>query len=275
MKINPIMLVVSVVLGVLAMLLGFFYLSANRDAVAAQNTQQAQTERSVEILTVKRELPADHKINPEQDLQVTAVPATTYGEFAQQAVKASEREVIRGKLTGSAVPMGAPLMYAHLAASKDITLAPDRRAISIDVSGADALQGILIPGDRVDIIAITPKQPEQDVQAGVPLEDQFGAIMNRAIEAGMGKDGFETEIILTEVRVLAIGDSLSGTRRYLVGRAGATGARGNTVTLDVSKDDALKLAAIGGTTRLRLVLCPPERDEGDSLDSDTAGSLGG
>lgn len=273
MKINPIMLVVSVVLGVLAMLLGFLYLSQQRDAAPA-NAAASPAERTIEILTVKRDLEIDHKLNPEQDLQVTPVPASTYADFVRPAVKAAEKEIVRGRLVGTAVPAGSPLMYAHLAATKDIELAPDRRAITIDVAGADALQGILVPGDHVDIVAVRPKEVEQDVQAGVPIEDQFGAIMNRAIESGMGKGGFETEILLTEVRVLAIGDSLSGTRRYLVGRDGAGASRGNTVTLDVSKDDALKLAGIGGTTRLRLLLCPPKAPAADATD-DLGGSLGG
>lgn len=273
MKINPIMLVVSVVLGVLAMLLGFLYLSQNQQA--PQNAA-ASSERTIEILTVRRDLEIDHKLNPEQDLQVTAVPAATYADFVRPAVKASEKEIIRGRLVGSPVPAGSPLMYAHLAASKDIELGPDRRAISIEVSGADALQGILVPGDVVDVVAVRPKEADEGesvLQPGVPIEDQFGAILNRRIESGLGAAGFETEILLTEVRVLAIGDSLSGTRRYLVGRGGATGSKGTTVTLDVSKDDALKLAAVGGTTRLRLLLCPPKAEGGES--EDESGLLGG
>jgi pilus assembly protein CpaB len=107
-------------------------------------------------------------------------------------------------------------------------LTPGMRAISTKIDENTAAGGFILPGDRVDVV-MTRKRD--------------------------GKSGYESETVLTNVRVLAIGDAIEG----------ATSDKrlsGKTATLELSSSQAEKLALANAMGKLTLVLRSTAKAEG-------------
>lgn len=256
---NRLMLVIALVAGVLATVLAFTYISSATSAVEAQ-----EPEPQVSILFVVNDLPANHILDPENDLRVDPVGAVTSPALARAAVKSEELGSLRGLRISGPLPAGVPLLYSHLTSVQDIDLAPGSRAMSIDVKSANLMGGILVPGDRVDIIVSYRKPAEA---ADMPAFDAqnpgnaIGAMMSQALgQAGGGvPSDWEADEVLSNIRVIAIGDQLSVSRQsHMFGVAGGGGGGSSTVTLELTPDQAKDLirATAGGGNALTLLLRP-------------------
>ncbi len=270
--VNRIMLLVAVVLGVLAMLLAFIYLSTAGASGSAQQADPTVNERTVEILQVVGDHPAGHKINAETDLRTIEVPRDTFEALVQSSVRASEKAAIDGRALGMPASAGQPLTYAHFALAKDIELAPDRRAYAVEVGGAAALQGLLMPGDKIDLVVLLPRQADQTTQRPdidpsqmtSEQQDQLvrqmtGAFFNQVIEGAMGANGFEPKVLLEDVRVIAVGNQLVGSRlTALTGAGRGRGSNSDMITLDVSVQEALTIAE-HAMHQFQIMLRPSER----------------
>jgi Flp pilus assembly protein CpaB len=254
------MLVIAVVAGILATVLAFSYISSATSAVEEQ-----EPEPKIPVLFVVGDLPANHPLDPETDLRVDSVGAVTSPGLARSPVKAEERESLRGLRISGPLPAGVPLLYSHLTSVQDINLAAGARAMAIDVSAANLMGGILVPGDHVDIIVsyMKPKDP-----AAVPEFDAEnpGAAMGQLMGQMIGQAGasvpsdWEAEEVLTDIRVIAIGESLTVSRQaHMFGVAGGSGGGSSTVTLEVTTEQAKKLirSTAGGANPLTLLLRPP------------------
>lgn len=283
MGVNRVMLIVSVVLGVLAMLLGFIYLSTLNTSPEASGEDALAQQRTVAILQVTRDLPAGHRLSGSADLKSIDVPRDAAAQLVQASVKAVELATVEGRELGLPVAAGQMLSYAHFVQARDIDLAPDRRAYALEISGAEALQGLLMPGDRIDLIILRPKQADPVEQAGIDpstlteaqaaqlAQAQLGSIFSQMAREIGGRDGFDSEIILEDVRVLAVGTRLAGSRLELVTSQREFAQRGNMITLDVSIEEALMLAE-ESAHQFRVLLRPKLQQQ---TTAEPAGAIGG
>ncbi len=261
---NKIMLAIAVVAGVMATVLAFTYINSVTSAADAQVPEAKEL-----VLFVLTDLPANVPLDPETHLREVEVPKSS--PLARAAVKAEERDALRGQRISSPLPAGVPLLYSHLAPVTDIDLPSGTRAMSIDVSGANLMGGILVPGDHVDILVSYMKKkdlPEIPVFDAADPGNAMGQLMASALgQAGAGSvpSDWEVEEVLTDIRVIAIGESLSVSRQaHMFGMGGGGGGGSSIVTLELTPDQSKKLirAQAGGANKLTLLLRPVRQSIG-------------
>jgi len=148
------------------------------------------------------------------------------------AVNASQASAIIGTTSLIAIPKGSDVTM-HLVGhpsqvSLAVSLVPGERAIAIPIDRIKGINGLIQPGDRVDVIAIVPP---------------------RANEAP------EARTILRAVKVLAIGRGLDATNSA---SPGPDTAEAPTATLDVTPAQADELALADNNSQLRLTLRSPK-----------------
>jgi Flp pilus assembly protein CpaB len=257
---NRLMLIIAVVAGVMATVLAFTYINSATSAFEEQ-----EPEPQVGVLFVVNNLPANHALNPDTDLRVDTVGATTSPGLVRSAIKAEERESVRGLHISSPLPAGVPLLYSPIAPIVELELEPGMRAMAIDVSGANLMGGILVPGDHVDIIVSYKKASEAGAVPEFDMEDPGAAIASMMGQVMGGQGGvpsnWEAEEVLTNIRIIAIGEQLTVSRQaHMFGVAGGSGTGSSTITLEVSSDQAKDLirATAGGGNPITLLLRPPE-----------------
>lgn len=147
-----------------------------------------------------------------------------------------------GQLSLITIPAGSQVSVSKIGRPQDVglpvRLAPGKRAVSISIDKVKGISGLLEPGDRVDIIAIPPRNGNELPQAAA---------------------------ILRGIRVLAVGSTLEN--------ASATPSpeesNSSTVTLEVTPHQADLLASADANTQLRLALRSPR----ESLNSEPTESL--
>ncbi len=278
MGVNRVMLLVSVVLGVLAMLLAFIYMSTMEGAGGDGAGDGIEQEQTVEIVQVIRDLPTGHKLSVSSDLKKIAVPRDTFASLVQSSVRASDLPTIDGRILGMPAAAGQPLTYAHFSLTRDIELGIDRRAYALEVGGAAALQGLLMPGDHIDLIVLRPKRVDALEAVGVDSENltneqtaqlaqaQLGSIFSQMARDLGGRDGYDPEIILENVKVIAIGNRLAGSRLSMIGQSRGRVQKSDMITLDVSLEEALMLAE-ESSQQFRVLLRPSKRVEVEAAPS--------
>lgn len=265
---NKVMLLIAVVAGVLATGLAFAYLHTVTGSIEEQ-----QAEPTMQVLVVAADLPANHTINPETDLRTERVPARTFQSLVRSAVKADELESVRGRQIHNPIPAGTPLFYSHLVGVYDLDIPAGMRAMSIQVSGANAMGGILVPGDRVDLIVSYPMPRESGGGAGTPAMDPtdpgaaFGAIFGEVMAQQTAPQRWMADEVLSNIRILAVGQRLSMSRQQLLfgmetGIGGGAGAV--IITVEVTREQALDLirSTGGGSNPVTLLLRPPQSVRG-------------
>ncbi|MFG0316636.1 MAG: Flp pilus assembly protein CpaB [Planctomycetota bacterium JB042] len=264
MQSNRLMLIVAVVAGVVATVLAFLYIGSKTRAIEADTG-----EPTVDILFALNDLSANHSLIPEEDLHARPVGEMSSPGLVAAAVKADELESVRGKFINMPIAAGGPLLYSHLASIDDIELEPGMRAIGVNVDEQATLGGILIPGDRVDILVsyklVDPVETEA-MPAADPNDPMslVGAMMGQFVKESMAPDKWQVDTILEDIRVLAINDRLNLSRQQhlfgmdtgMEGREGLGGS--SVVTLEVTPEQARALlrAQAGGGNPLRFLLRP-------------------
>lgn len=145
---------------------------------------------------------------------------------------------------------GEPILRERLAQGQragflSASLSPGKRAVSIttDQSGASSAGGFILPNDRVDLIS-TSRDPSA------------------------GADGFQSRIILSNIRVLAIGQIIQE-------RNGEKSVNGSHATLEVTPSEAESIAAAQRSGQITLALrslmdlTPGQNVEDESANSAT------
>ena len=256
MQNNRFMAVVAVAAGLVATGLAFAYIQGS--------TSQQDAEPMVSVLFVARDLPANHALDPDADLKVEKVGAISAPGLAQAAVKADEHQALRDRRISGPLPAGVPLMYSHLATIQDIQLAPDKRAMTINVGREGTLGGILVPGDRVDVLVSYKIEsdgkpaPIADFDLSSP-EAALGAIFSQVAATTSNPSRWEAREVLTDVRIIAVGNRLNMSRQQLAfGKVSGLGSVADAVTIEVSPEEARELikATAGGANPLTLLLRP-------------------
>ena len=165
-----------------------------------------------------------------EDFAVRTVPDD---QVPQDAIldSSNARIEVRGGLVRRVIATGAPLRAADVTRSRErgflsAVLSPGTRAVSIGVDQVSGVAGLIWPGDQVDVI----------------LTQEFAPVDKGRIVT--------SETILTDVRVIAVDQDIAQG----AASSGTAGKLAATVTLEVSSDQAEKLAVSGRLGRLSLAV---------------------
>ncbi|MBY0613470.1 MAG: Flp pilus assembly protein CpaB [Beijerinckiaceae bacterium] len=215
---------------------GAFILAGRKPApVQVTVKETAPVLPTEEILVVNKDVSMGTVISKNADFKwqvwpKEAVSATMITKSANPAAEAD----IDGSIVRSAFVAGEPIRKDKLIKgagsgflSAILPSGMRAMAINIDTSGANAAGGFILPNDRVDIL-----RTYRDDNAG----------------AGSGKsDGFATETVLTNVKVLAIAQTIQEEN-------GKKTLTGNTATLELDprQVETVTLAQRTGTLSLAL-----------------------
>jgi pilus assembly protein CpaB len=187
---------------------------------------------SGKYLAAARAIPAGTLIRDEdfrsQDVALNAVPEgaiTDTPDNRTQVRGALMRSYIDARTVVTSEMMLRPRDRGFLAA----VLAPGTRAVSISVDPVSGVAGLIWPGDRVDLILV----------------------QESAVEGAPASQRIFSEIMLSDVRVIAI-DQL-----IVQGASSADGTTGHlarVVTLQVSEEEAQRIAVGSRLGRLQLTI---------------------
>lgn len=171
------------------------------------------------------------------DIPARAIITQTMLETVQRPSSVVEPDAISdsSKAIGSValitIPAGSTITASRVGTTNDaalpVRLQSGMRAISIAIDKVKGVSGLAQPGDRVDVIAILPRQ---------------GQSVPRALA------------ILRGVRILALGSILENTSAT----PSPEEQNSQTVTLEVTPKQADLLAAADANTTLRLALRSPK-----------------
>ena len=193
----------------------------------AQPVAQLQT---VDILVAKSDIALGRSVKPD-DLQWQTWPAATASSsFISRASKADAVKEITGSIARSPFIAGEPIREQKLVKADGsgfmaAILPAGFRAISTQISPETGAGGFILPNDRVDVL-LTKRDKSAD---------------------GKGADVANSEIILTNVRVLAIDQAPKE-------KEGSSALVGRTVTLELKPDQTEMLARSRQSGTLSLAL---------------------
>jgi pilus assembly protein CpaB len=142
------------------------------------------------------------------------------------------RDELAGSVARRAIAAGQPVLQADVVQPGDrgflaAVLDPGKRAVSVATTESSGVAGLIYPGDRVDVI----------LTQGLPAEGTSGSDQ-------------VSQTLMSGLRAVAVGRSLSpaGTRES------ADAERSGTITLEVSPDQARRIALAKDMGRIDLVL---------------------
>lgn len=206
--------------------LAAYLASGSREAPAPAPVAQIPT---VDILVAKADIGLGQSVKPD-DLQWQAWPQATSGNFISRASKAEAVKEFTGSIARSPFIAGEPIREQKLVKSDGsgfmaAILPAGYRAISTEISPETGAGGFILPNDRVDVI-LSKREKNPDSK---------------------GPDVATSEIILTNVRVLAIDQAPKE-------KEGTSAMVGKTATLELKPEQAevLTRARQSGTLTLAL-----------------------
>jgi pilus assembly protein CpaB len=205
------------------------YLASGSDDKPAPAQPVAQM-KTVDILVAKSDIGLGQSVKPD-DLQWQTWPAATASNsFISRASKADAVKEITGSIARSPFIAGEPIREQKLVKADGsgfmaAILPAGYRAISTEISPETGAGGFILPNDRVDVL-LTKREKNPD---------------------GKGSDISSVEVILTNVRVLAIDQAPKE-------KEGSNSLVGKTVTLELKPEQAETLARSrqGGSLTLAL-----------------------
>jgi pilus assembly protein CpaB len=193
----------------------------------AQSVAQLPT---VDILVAKSDIGLGRSVKPD-DLQWQTWPAATASSsFISRASKADAIKEITGSIARSPFIAGEPIREQKLVKADGsgfmaAILPAGYRAISTEISPETGAGGFILPNDRVDVL-LTKREKNPN---------------------GRGADVSSSEIVLSNVRVLAIDQAPKE-------KEGSNSLVGKTVTLELKPEQAETLARSRQSGTLTLAL---------------------
>ena len=151
---------IAVVAGVAAALMSITYISTARQELV-------RTEMKVKIVVAMKDLDANHALDPMTDLKIDEIDAVANRSIVDSCVRATERDALRGRRLAVPVLAQTPLFWSHLASTTQLTLKTGMRALSLQVDSANQFGGLLVPGDRVDIM-VSRRIPKESSPSSAP-----------------------------------------------------------------------------------------------------------
>ncbi|OGO51716.1 MAG: Flp pilus assembly protein CpaB [Chloroflexi bacterium RBG_16_68_14] len=243
---NRLMLAAAVVFAAIASLLVFLALQRQGDGGSGGAAQ------TTGVAVAARDIPANTKLTPDM-LEVRPLPGDAVLDGAYEKI-----EPLVGLPTRFPLAKGEQLtpLKVGLEAIQDeddlaLVLPAGKRGVAVEVTEVTSVGGLLLPGNRVDVIAVFDAGTTGIDKAVTLLRDvevlSVGQEAQQPVPAGVEASG-ETQA----------GDPIRGQRPDNVERQ--PGAR--TVTLAVSPEEAQLLALAQENGKLWLALRPLEDTEG-------------
>ena len=205
---------IAILLGLVAVYLVNAYLTG------AQRQQEATAIQTTRIAVARVPLEFGTRVTP-QNVQFVDWPVNS---VPQGAFRSPEELTPAGNVHVVLRPMipGEPVLKSRLSgeggrASLSALLPPDMRATSICITDVSSVAGFALPGDRVDIL----------------------------ITRELGDERL-TDVLLQNVRLIAVDQSANENAQQP--------NLGRTATLEVSQEDAQKLALAASVGQLSLIL---------------------
>ncbi|QSX29652.1 Flp pilus assembly protein CpaB [Shewanella cyperi] len=206
---NVLFIVLSLVFGVLAVYLAKTWLNTNTP-VAAAETQS--------VVTLTAQVPMG-TILERKHLALAAVPESVIPKGAVRTIEDAEGKVVNQKLYEGEVLRTERLTKKGEGSTLASLIQPQMRAVTIRVNDVVGVAGFLLPGNRVDVINLYKS------------------------------DGFKTDVVLSNVKILAIDQRASNDEnKPVLVRA---------VTLELSLEQAEILMIAEGRGSLQLALRNP------------------
>jgi pilus assembly protein CpaB len=233
---QKLILIISVVIGLFAAFLTRSYLAAKDREVAKWKAEFDKNHKKIEVVVVNKAIPSGAALTRADIGSLKVVEASVKGHV----VKIEDYLAIIGKKTVRPLEENAPVFWSDIEGGEPGLrgLANDiktrMRAISINVSGAASVSGMVKPNDHVDVLG-TFSFPSKTVQGEMELV---------------------TLTILQDVLVLATGRETAKTQLLTDARSQSSY---NMVTLEVTPREAEMLVfaeQIKG--RISLALRNPE-----------------
>jgi len=184
------------------------------------------------ILTAARPLPAG-TLARDEDFRAVDMPVDKVPEGALPDTPDIRAE-LRGSLVRNYVEIRQPIMSESILRPRDrgflaAVLAPGTRAMSLSVDVITGVSGLIWPGDRVDVILV------QEFPADIaPLPQRIFS-----------------ETVMTDLRVVAVDQHIV---QGAAAAEGTTGFLARAVTVQVTEDDAQRLAVATRIGRIQLVI---------------------
>jgi len=192
------------------------------------------------VLVAKDTIPPRTRVSPEM-FEEKDYPA---GYVHPQAVRSVDD--ISDGITTAAVYSGEQVLDDKIARDGEAEdgfaykISEGKRALAVDVNKVVAVGGLLLPGDRVDVIA-TLEVPEED-------------------EDGGDSSTLLSKVIIENLKVLSVGQNYESL-------ASDRGTDSQTVTLEIAPDDAPSLTLATERGNIRMMLRSPVDEESVRTDS--------
>lgn len=213
---QKLVLIISVVVGLFAAFLTRSYLAAKDKAYLAMTAEFERKHEKIEVVGIKRDLPSGTVLTMDDIGGVKIFKSAYQGHV----IPAKDYMTLLGRKTVRALRAEAVIFWSDIEGgepggrglSGDIK--PRMRAISVNVSGAASVSGMVRPNDHVDVLG-TFSFPSKEIAGEMELV---------------------TLTILQDVLVLATGRDTAKTQLFSDAR-GAAGSY-STVTLEVTPREA-------------------------------------
>lgn len=185
-----VLLVIALGVAALAFWLASQYL-ANKESIIRSEARRAMGQ-TVTVVVASRDIAAGEAVGPEN-----MAAADIDAEFVSGAViTPAQFSAINGRITNYSMSQGEPLI-AHYLGGQSIArfsdlLGPGERAVTIDIDNLNAVSGMLLPGDFVDILLLQdpPEQSDSDEKQMLPLLQQVRILSVDAISLLTREDDF-------------------------------------------------------------------------------------
>jgi pilus assembly protein CpaB len=206
------------------------YLASGSDKPApAAPVAQLQT---VDVLVAKSDIGLGQPVTPDTLQWQTWPAATASNSFIRRNERPDATTQIAGSIARAPFLAGEPIREPKLVKANGsgfmaAILPSGMRAISTEISPETGAGGFILPNDRVDVI-LSKREKNSD-------------------RSGSGSDAVNSEVILTNVRVLAIDQAPKE-------KDGQNAVVGKTVTLELKPEQTETLARARQTGTLALAL---------------------
>jgi pilus assembly protein CpaB len=220
-----------IVLGVALFAGAIAFMLSGRDAPPPQVSVVQPAMDMVDILVAKSDIQLGSALKPD-DLSWQTWPSAAAGpQFIRKSGRPAALEEFKGAIARQPFIAGEPIREQKLIKSDgsgfmSAILTPGMRAISTDISPETGVGGFILPNDRVDVL-LTRRDADSQKQSG--------------------GDGFVSETVLRNVRVLAIDQTVEEKNGQKV-------VVGKTATLELAprQTETLALSRQRGTLSLAL-----------------------
>ncbi|PCJ70443.1 MAG: Flp pilus assembly protein CpaB [Rhodobiaceae bacterium] len=197
-------------------------------------TPQVVEQQLAEVLVAATNIAIGQRVGKSDIVWQSWPDAAIVSSYVTRDVQPNALEVFAGAIARSPLLAGEPVLAGKLVSFENAgfmsaLLSPGMRAVAMKISPETSAGGFILPNDRVDVI--------------VTMRVRGGG----AVESGDGRDGYRSQTLLTNVRVLAIDQTVQELEGEQV-------VVGKTATLEVLPEQAedFALAEAQGTVSLSL-----------------------